>query len=193
MEPAVFPQGESVCYHEGGELFAEDVESHMAALPEVVTTTEERLKDNALHGYLKIRADVANDPGPRDVFLTGEAETEQKPSVLGRRVYIDNILVTTDSWDTLCHKVDRLPDACYKWNLSINVVNSFWRLRKVDYLSHQVSMEGLEDHPKDLQALTDLSFPSTLRAMQSVMGSLNYYSRFIEGFAIYASVLYKLR
>ncbi|GMF44826.1 unnamed protein product [Phytophthora fragariaefolia] len=28
MEPAESPQGESVCYNEGGELFAEDVESH---------------------------------------------------------------------------------------------------------------------------------------------------------------------
>ncbi|OWY93901.1 reverse transcriptase, partial [Phytophthora megakarya] len=29
--------------------------------------------------------------------------------------------------------------------------------------------------------------------MQSFLGSLNYYSRFIEGYAIYASVLYELR
>ncbi|GMF40715.1 unnamed protein product [Phytophthora fragariaefolia] len=54
-------------------------------------------------------------------------------------------------------------------------------------------MDGLEAHPKDLQALADLPFPSTLRAMQSFLGSLNYYSRFIEDFAIYASVLYELR
>ena len=29
--------------------------------------------------------------------------------------------------------------------------------------------------------------------MQSFLGSLNYYSRFIEDFAVYASVLYELR
>ncbi|KAE8883029.1 hypothetical protein PF003_g32919 [Phytophthora fragariae] len=40
-EPPDPPQGDPVCYHEGGELFAEDVESHMAVLPEVATTTEE--------------------------------------------------------------------------------------------------------------------------------------------------------
>ncbi|KAE8887439.1 hypothetical protein PF003_g28345 [Phytophthora fragariae] len=32
-EPPDPPQGDPVCYHEGGELFAEDVESHMAVLP----------------------------------------------------------------------------------------------------------------------------------------------------------------
>ncbi|GMF53913.1 unnamed protein product [Phytophthora fragariaefolia] len=72
-------------------------------------------------------------------------------------------------------------------------MKSFWGLRKVDYLGHQVSIDGLGAHPKDLQALADLPFPSTLRAMQAFLGSLNYYSRFIEDFAIYASVLYELR
>ncbi|GMF34368.1 unnamed protein product [Phytophthora fragariaefolia] len=33
--------GEQICYQEGGDLFAEDVEQHMALLPEVVSTTDE--------------------------------------------------------------------------------------------------------------------------------------------------------
>ncbi|OWZ01916.1 reverse transcriptase [Phytophthora megakarya] len=64
---------------------------------------------------------------------------------------------------------------------------------KVEYLIHKVSHNGLEANPKDLSALTDLAFPGSLRAMQSFLGSLNYYSRFIEDYAIYASVLYELR
>ncbi|KAE8982300.1 hypothetical protein PR001_g23772 [Phytophthora rubi] len=46
---------------------------------------------------------------------------------------------------------------------------------------------------KDLSALTDLPFPGSLRAMQSFLGSLNYNSKFIEDYAIYAAVLYELR
>ena len=63
----------------------------------------------------------------------------------------------------------------------------------MDYLGHQVSFAGLEAHPKDLGSLVNIPFPRTLRSMQSFLGSLNYYSRFIEDFAIYASVLYELR
>ena len=51
----------------------------------------------------------------------------------------------------------------------------------------------MEAHPKDLQALVDLPLPTTLKAMQSLLGSLNYYSRFIEDYAIFASILYELR
>ncbi|OWY98484.1 LOW QUALITY PROTEIN: reverse transcriptase, partial [Phytophthora megakarya] len=64
---------------------------------------------------------------------------------------------------------------------------------KVGYLGHRVSIGGLEANPKDLKSLTDLPFPGSLRSMPSLLGSLNYYSRFIEDYAIYASVLYELR
>ena len=53
--------------------------------------------------------------------------------------------------------------------------------------------KDLEAHPKDLQTLVDLTLPTTLKAMQSFLGSLNYYSRFIEDYAIFASILYELR
>uniref|UniRef100_H3GXR2 Reverse transcriptase domain-containing protein n=1 Tax=Phytophthora ramorum TaxID=164328 RepID=H3GXR2_PHYRM len=152
----------------------------------------QRLIDSALYGHLRISAshDLST---PIDVFETGEPEPELKPSVLGRCSYIDDILVTATTWDALCEKVERSLDACERWNLSISVVKSFWGQRKVGYLGHQVSADGLEAHPKDLEALSNLPFPLTLRSMQSFLGSLNYYSRFIEDFAIYAAVLYELR
>ena len=56
-----------------------------------------------------------------------------------------------------------------------------------------MSVNGLEAHPKDLQSLVDLPLPTTLKAMLSFLGSLNYYSRFLEDYAIYASILYELR
>ena len=59
-------------------------------------------------------------------------------------------------------------------SLSISIVKSSWGCRKVEYLGHRVSAEGLEAHPKDLQALVDLPLPKTLKAMQSFLGSLNY-------------------
>ncbi|POM79801.1 Reverse transcriptase, partial [Phytophthora palmivora] len=93
----------------------------------------------------------------------------------------------------LCEKVEKLLDACDRWNLSISVIKSSWGYRKVAYLGHQVSANGLEASPKDLDNLANLPFPQTLRAMQSFLGSLNYYSRFIEDFAVYAAVLYELR
>ncbi|POM72894.1 LOW QUALITY PROTEIN: Reverse transcriptase [Phytophthora palmivora] len=152
----------------------------------------QRLLDNALYGFVKVTQDQDRSDR-KDVFKTGEPDLARNESVLGRRSYIADILVTGRSCDALCEKVEKLLDACDEWNLSISVAKSFWVRQKVDYLGHRVSAEGLETHPKDLSALQELPFPTNLRSMQSFLGSLNYYSRFIEDFAIYASVLYELR
>ncbi|OWY97866.1 reverse transcriptase [Phytophthora megakarya] len=145
----------------------------------------QRMINNALYGFtgsrsLRIRED-------------GEPVDPGKPSALGRTSYIDGILIPANNWDQLFDRVEGLLKACDKWNVSISVVKGFWGMPKVEYLRHKVSHNGLEAIPKGLSALTDLASPGSLRAMQSFLGSLNYYSRFIEDYAIYASVLNELR
>ncbi|GMF34495.1 unnamed protein product [Phytophthora fragariaefolia] len=147
-------------------------------------------------GRSKLEGSGSARPG-RNEFGSDEVNTDPsqdesldpiKPSVLGRKSYIDDILVTAGSWDHLCDRGEDLLDACDRWNLSISVVKSFLGKSKVEYLGHQVSSSGLEMNPKDLAALTDLSFPQSLRSMQPFLGSLNYYSRFIKDYAIYTAV-----
>ncbi|OWZ10687.1 LOW QUALITY PROTEIN: reverse transcriptase [Phytophthora megakarya] len=143
----------------------------------------QRMIDNVLYGFILIPKSEDHG-GTLDVFENGEPVDPGGPSVLGRRSYIDDILIPANNWDQ--SKV-----YSKRWNLSISVVKSFWGMPKVEYLGHKVSHNGLEANTKDLSALTDLAFPGSLRAMQSFLGSLNYYSRFIEDY--YASVLYELR
>ncbi|POM75701.1 Reverse transcriptase [Phytophthora palmivora] len=147
---------------------------------------------NALYGFLKVAQDQDRSDR-RHVFETGEPDLERNESVLGRRSYIDDILVIGRLWDSLCETVEKLLNACDEWNLSICVAKSFWSRQKVDYLGNRVSAQGLETHPTDLSALQELPFPTNLRSMHALLGGLNYYSRFINNFAIYASVLYELR
>ncbi|POM74559.1 Reverse transcriptase [Phytophthora palmivora] len=45
--------------------------------------------------------------------------------------------------------------------------------------------EGLRATPKIVKGVEDLPFPSTLKGVQSFMGSLNYYNKFIEDFTLY--------
>ena len=137
----------------------------------------QRLIDNALYGYLNIStgpdSNTTGSPSANtittgstkliDVFTEREPDTSQSQSVLGRRSYIDDILIPATSWTSLYNKVERLLEACNKWNLSISLAKSFWGRRKVDYLGHQISAAGLEAHPKDLGSLVNIPFPQTLR------------------------------
>ncbi|OWZ23260.1 reverse transcriptase [Phytophthora megakarya] len=69
---------------------------------------------------------------------------------------------------------------------------SEWGIPRVDYLSHEVSKKGPGAKPKNLETLATLKFPRTQKGLQSFLGSLNYYHRFIPDFAIYATALYSL-
>ncbi|GMF46150.1 unnamed protein product [Phytophthora fragariaefolia] len=63
----------------------------------------------------------------------------------------------------------------------------------VDFLSHAVSREGLRADAKKLKAITELSFLKTRKGVQAFLGALNYYSRFIQDFAVYGAALYQVR
>ncbi|GMF32074.1 unnamed protein product [Phytophthora fragariaefolia] len=63
----------------------------------------------------------------------------------------------------------------------------------VDFLSHAVSREGLRADAKKLKAIAELSFPKTKKGVQAFLGALNYYSRFIQDFAVYNAALYQVR
>ncbi|POM68730.1 LOW QUALITY PROTEIN: Reverse transcriptase [Phytophthora palmivora] len=184
---------------EGGSIFAEDVEDQMAVLPEFREKLHQLIK-----GLLSARM-IRHSTSP----WASSIVVIIKKNGIDIRLCIDYRLVNSLTRlmvypmpliNDLLDDLDKVLWYCsldmasgFWWNLSISIAKSFWGQQKVDYLGHRVSAEGLETHPKDQSALQELPFPSNLRSMQSFLGSLNYYSRFIEDFAIYASVLYKLR
>ncbi|KAG6944068.1 hypothetical protein JG688_00017284 [Phytophthora aleatoria] len=67
----------------------------------------QRLLDNALYGFTRIPR-RGGDSEATDQFEEGEPSDRRKASVLGRRSYIDDILVPARSWDQLCDRVDAL-------------------------------------------------------------------------------------
>ena len=74
----------------------------------------------------------------------------------------------------------------------MSLPKSVFGTKSIEYLSHQVTREGIIAKSKLLKGLKDLKFPSTLKGAQSFLGSLNYYYKFVEHFSVIASVLYKL-
>ena len=89
----------------------------------------QRLIDNALYGFLKIGSypDASSMELSKriDMFTEGEPDTSQTPTVLGRRSYIDDMLIPASSWTALYKRVEGLLSVCDKWNLSISLTKRF--------------------------------------------------------------------
>ena len=63
----------------------------------------QRLVDNTLYESLKI-GHISTSDSQIDVFKDGEPETDRRPSILGRRSFIDDILIPAALWESLCAK-----------------------------------------------------------------------------------------
>ncbi|KAE9302841.1 hypothetical protein PR003_g22155 [Phytophthora rubi] len=116
----------------------------------------------------------------------------QMGPVIGRSSYIDDIAHGAPTWDQLCEDLNALLFRLRYWNISVSLPKSEFGKLSIPYLSHEISAEGLRATPKIAKGVQDLPFPKTLKGVQTFLGSLNYYHKFIEDFPVVAAVLYEL-
>ncbi|KAE9316774.1 hypothetical protein PR003_g18641 [Phytophthora rubi] len=112
--------------------------------------------------------------------------------VIGRSSYIDDIAHGAPTWDQLCEDLNALLFRLRYWDISVSLPKSEFGKLSIPYLSHEISAEGLRATPKIAKGVQDLPFPKTLKGVQSFLGSLNYYHKFIEDSPVVAAVLYEL-
>ncbi|GMF62383.1 unnamed protein product [Phytophthora fragariaefolia] len=169
---------------------------------------EEALVDGDVPEFLKLDGPDADrarvqDPersSPMVPVLTDEMTVFQRnipaPSqmgpVLGRSSYIDDIAHGAPTWGQLCEDLNALLFRLRYWNISVSLPKSEFGKLTIPYLSHEISAEGIRATPKIAKSVQDLPFPSTLKGVQSFLGSLNYYNRFIEDLPVVAASLYEL-
>ncbi|QQA74033.1 hypothetical protein JAV55_21420 (plasmid) [Bacillus licheniformis] len=128
-----------------------------------------------------------------DMFTNGEPDESSLVPVFGRRSFVDDICFGGEDFDSCLATLDRLLARFAQCRISISFTKSIFCQPKVDFLSHKISPEGIRADPKKLAAITELSFPTSKKGMQSFLGAVNYYSRFIQDFAVYGAALYQLK
>ncbi|KAG3052037.1 hypothetical protein PC121_g17508 [Phytophthora cactorum] len=128
-----------------------------------------------------------------DMFTTGELDESSLVPVFGRRSFVDDICFGGEDFDSCLATLDRLLTRFAQCRTSISFTKSIFCQPKVDFLSHEISPEGITADSKKLGAITAFSRQTSKRGMQSFFGALNYYSRFIQDFAVYGAALYQLK
>ena len=128
----------------------------------------------------------------RTVFTENISAPKSMRPVLGRRSYIDDVAFGAVKWSELCARLNELLYRLRYFRISVSLPKSLFGKRKIPYLSHDVDRVGITATPKIAKELDSLQFPTTLKGIQSFLGSLNYYHKFIEGFPVIATVLYEL-
>ncbi|KAG3071003.1 hypothetical protein PI124_g21228 [Phytophthora idaei] len=127
------------------------------------------------------------------MFTLAERDESSLVPVFGRQSFVDDICFDGEGFDSCLVTLDRLLTSFAQWRISISFTKSIFCQPKMDFLSHKISPEGIKAYSKKLAAITEHSFPSSKRGMQSFLGALNYYSSFIQDFAVYGAALYQLK
>ncbi|GMF54770.1 unnamed protein product [Phytophthora fragariaefolia] len=127
-----------------------------------------------------------------DMFTVGEPDQSKLVPVFHRRPFVDDICFGGATFDKCLEALDRLLARFAECRISVSFTKSVFVQHKVEFLSHEVTNDGIRANSKKLAAIAELPFPSSKKGMQLFLGALNYYGRFIQGLAVYGAVLYQL-
>jgi hypothetical protein len=107
--------------------------------------------------------------------------------------YMDDILIFSSSFDQhldlLCQVFTRLRDANMKASLS----KCEWCRTQLTYLGHIITKEGIKVDPSKVEAVSNLPEPKSVLDVESFLGKVNYYSKFIPEFSKIGKPLFDLK
>ena len=107
-------------------------------------------------------------------------------------VYIDDILLLSDSKEHMFQLIEQLHIISTKNNLKLAPEKSFFMLLKVKFLGHEIGFNTSKPIHSKIAALQKIPSPTGKVALLSFIGALNFYTNFIEKLHINLKPFYDL-
>ncbi|XP_073137081.1 uncharacterized mitochondrial protein AtMg00860-like [Henckelia pumila] len=107
-------------------------------------------------------------------------------------VFIDNILVYSPSEEDHKEHLWLTLQTLREKELYAKLKKCEFWLKRVTFLCHIISKDGVSVDPKKVEAAMDWPRPKTVTEVQSFLGLDGYYQKFVEGFSSIAIPLTKL-
>ena len=108
------------------------------------------------------------------------------------QVYIDDVVVYSSDFDEHLANLQQVFDRIRQAGLKLNARKCQLGCQQIKYLGHVVTGRHVRPDPAKVEAVQLLAAPRTLKQLQSFLGLVGYYRRFIPAFAEKAAPLYKL-
>ena len=107
-------------------------------------------------------------------------------------VYIDDILLLSDSKEHMFQLIEQLHIISTKNNLKLATEKSFFMLLKVKFLGHKICYIKINPIHSKIAAIHKIPSPTGKVALMSFIGALNFYTKFIEKLHINLKPFYDL-
>ena len=107
-------------------------------------------------------------------------------------LYLDDIVVFSTTVQQHLERLDLVLSRLQNEGLKAKMSKCTFFQRKVKYLGHVVSDQGVATDLSKIEAVAQWRHPNTVSELRSFLGFASYYRRFVEGFAKLAAPLHKL-
>jgi len=107
-------------------------------------------------------------------------------------VFIDDVIVGTETEKRHDELVAEVIKRLEENDLYVKPEKCKWRVREVEFLGVVIGPEGIKMEKEKVKGVLEWPTPKCVKDIQKFLGLVNYYCRFIEGFATVARPLHDL-
>nr|GEU60055.1 reverse transcriptase domain-containing protein [Tanacetum cinerariifolium] len=98
-------------------------------------------------------------------------------------VFMDDFLVFKNSFQTCLSHLERMLKRCKDTNLCLNWEKSYFMVKEGIVLDHKISKNGIKVDKAKVDVIAKLPHPTTVKGIQSFLGHVGFYRRFIQDFS----------
>ncbi|CAI5457475.1 unnamed protein product [Closterium sp. Yama58-4] len=107
-------------------------------------------------------------------------------------VYLDDILIYSKDMKQHIKHLRRVFEILRREKFYVKLFKSEFSLKKVQFLGHLVSAQGVHVDPKKIEAVRTWKTPENVKELQHFLGFTNYYNQFVPQYANIATPLTNL-
>src|SRR5262245_26900939 len=95
-------------------------------------------------------------------------------------VYLDDMIIYSKNFEQHKKDLKTIFKALYQSQLQIKLRKCKFFLKKVKFLGHEISGDGIKTDPEKIRVMQELPEPKNLKNVQEVMGLFQYYKSFVK-------------
>lgn len=99
------------------------------------------------------------------------------------QVYMDDLLVFSKTDDQHMDHLRRVFDRLRQFGLRLSEEKSILGEQRINFLGHTISAEGVRPDAQKVEAIGKMAIPTDIKGIRRLLGTLNYYRRFVPEMA----------
>lgn len=107
-------------------------------------------------------------------------------------VYLDDILIATETIEHHLIVLRKIFKLLVENGLELQMLKCKFLLTEINHLGYKISERGIKPTDEGIKTVLDFPIPKDIKGVQSFLGLVSYFRKFIESFSLISRPLYEL-